>query len=80
MMPEVDERGAIDLITAAAKLAVKDYSKKKYQEESFNFLSSIQGILFLYDCDFPRDLKKALEKPRKKGKGNYKEKKPKKAL
>ena len=56
----INERGAINLITAAAKLAIRDSREEKYKKESYEFLKSLEGIFFVYDCSYPRNLKKAV--------------------
>lgn len=76
LQTRINETGAINLITVAAKLAIKDSVNKAYREESFEFLSSLEDVFLMYDCSFPKDLKRALEAPcrRGRGKGNYKRK------
>lgn len=56
----INERGAINLITAAAKLAIRDSREEEYKKESYEFLRSLEGIFFVYDCHYPRNLKKAV--------------------
>lgn len=61
----INERGAINLITAAAKLAIRDSREEEYKKESYEFLRSLEGIFFVYDCHYPRNLKKAVAGKRK---------------